>query len=735
MRNGPNQVLLAGLLLLCALSPAWSQNTAEGTAVVGRYGEFPSGGLYVASNTFPLNSMIDVTNLSNGRSARLIVAQTLNDPGVFMVLSEAAATQLGVDARTSGRVRANPVQLPGLTAIDPNQDLPFHPDPDVNPAAVLGDPNESIIRPGREEPAATVTQPVPTAPAVPEAPAVASEPEPEPDPEPEPQEPALVMQPSLALDVTPEPASEAEPEAPVEPEPETEPATEPEPTPAVAGEPVDERDAPETEDVIGVTPSIAATIEAEAEAAGPVDSDIPDTPEVSLPRTNPQVEAPLALSLALATVREPVADAASADETDEPTAIAEDLAATDSAADLVDPLEAQLAAIAAEQAAQNVSEAPLEVAPFDDRIAATPDESADTDVPLPVADLSVLLEAEVGPAAPLAPNPVRVVAELPLPEEDSAAIVGMEVPGAPGEGQVAVTLPIAPVDLVNPDETPRLAAPLAEDEIALPIVPVEFVDADGSLRIAAPPTAEVVAALPEPDTADPADDMAAEDDEAEAVAETDAAEAMEEDVPADDRLRPSLIPEDAIVRLEPAEFRTPEPPEPVAEDVGPADAADEDVSSELAVADPAAVETDEMAEMPAADEAVAAAPVPLDEPAASTEPVSEPLPEFVTRAPAGETAQVEPRDDREWARANLPLVADLEQGASYVQVAAFTNPRSARQTLERLGPTFPVAVLSQDETSEAVYRIFVGPLTADEQGTALYTVRNRGFRDAFVRQP
>ncbi|MFW5643999.1 MAG: hypothetical protein ACOCYQ_08200, partial [Alkalispirochaeta sp.] len=140
--------LIAILLFLGFISTIYSQNNWEGTAVVGRYGEFPPGGLYVASNAFPLNSMVSVTNAQTGKTARLIVAKTVDDPGVFMLLSEDAAGELGVTSEDTVDVRVEPVQLPGLTRVNPNQDLPFHPDPDVNPAASLGDPNASIIQPG-----------------------------------------------------------------------------------------------------------------------------------------------------------------------------------------------------------------------------------------------------------------------------------------------------------------------------------------------------------------------------------------------------------------------------------------------------------------------------------------------------------------------------------------------------------------------------------------------------------
>ncbi len=127
--------------------PAIAQSNWEGTAVVGESADFPPGGMYAASKSFPLNSMVDITSNASGRSGRVIIVRTLDDPGVFMLLSTTAADALAIEPGDTTTVRARPVSLPGLTAVDPNQDLPFHPDPDINPSASLGDPNRTVIDP------------------------------------------------------------------------------------------------------------------------------------------------------------------------------------------------------------------------------------------------------------------------------------------------------------------------------------------------------------------------------------------------------------------------------------------------------------------------------------------------------------------------------------------------------------------------------------------------------------
>ena len=428
--------LIVVLFALASAAPVVAQNQWEGTAVVGRYGEFPPGGLYAASNTFPLNTLVSVTNTRNGRTARLIVVREIDDPGIFLLLSESAAYDLGITSGSTASVRVSPVQLPGLTSVSPNQDLPFHPDPDVNPAASLGDPNASIIRPSA---------------------------------------------------VIPEPAR---------------------PDIGVERPSVDERDFAGNGGVTADTPTIAGSLTAEF-----------DEPDVSLPRVNPTATAEIAVALAVPSDPAPME---------------------------VDKLERD---------------------PFDERIS--------------VVERTLATER---------------VSQAPL--------------GTPLETRV--------VD-----------------------------------------KAEVPDAVETPDTAD----GPLEGDE--------------------EQTRPSKIPDDVIVSLEPADYRPPEaPPKP--------------------------------------------------------QPVQQPLPAPKVQPEKVQPEKVQPEpeeDDRIWAKKNLPLITDLRSGSSYVQVAAFSNPRSVKAMVDELGERFPVAVLPlpQGEENRSVYRLYVGPLAEDEKGSALYTVRGRGFRDAFVK--
>ncbi|MFP4301809.1 MAG: SPOR domain-containing protein [Spirochaetaceae bacterium] len=207
------------LTILTFLAPnLLAQENWEGSAIVGRYGEFPPGGLYAASNAFPINSVIEVTNPDTGRTQRLIVAQRAENAGVLLVVSQSAAEELGAPRNATFRVQVEPVEMPPLTSVSPSQDLPFHPDPDINPRAAVGDPNASILAPGAlgaaesELPDISAVEEPEVEDAEEEAPAAEPEDRPE-EPEgeavapPEPTPPSITEEPEAE-----EPVAEAEPE-------------------------------------------------------------------------------------------------------------------------------------------------------------------------------------------------------------------------------------------------------------------------------------------------------------------------------------------------------------------------------------------------------------------------------------------------------------------------------------------------------------------------------------------
>jgi predicted house-cleaning noncanonical NTP pyrophosphatase (MazG superfamily) len=77
----------------------------EGAAAVAPEGELPATGRFVATNSFPANTIVDITNIENNRSTRVIVANSLNSPGLLAIVSREAAELLGMRPGSVIRIR------------------------------------------------------------------------------------------------------------------------------------------------------------------------------------------------------------------------------------------------------------------------------------------------------------------------------------------------------------------------------------------------------------------------------------------------------------------------------------------------------------------------------------------------------------------------------------------------------------------------------------------------------
>ena len=184
----PHIRILLVLLLGSALS-AFSQSTWQGNAVVGEFGEFPDEGFYAASNSFPQNQIVEVTNLETGETVDVIVAKRVDQPGIFLVLSTDAARELGVQQGESARVQARPTAA-AAGSFRPGAERALSPDPDVNPSATLA---EEELYPAPVARAEEESEP---------------EPRPEPQPEPEPQPdtgPAVIAEGTVERPARPSP--------------------------------------------------------------------------------------------------------------------------------------------------------------------------------------------------------------------------------------------------------------------------------------------------------------------------------------------------------------------------------------------------------------------------------------------------------------------------------------------------------------------------------------------------
>jgi hypothetical protein len=98
-KTGVTIMILSAALLFSGAS-VW-----EGAVSVSLNGELPKGGLYAATRSFPRNTVVDVTNLENGKTVRVTVAAGMDSPGLLAILSSDAAEALGIPVQSTGRVR------------------------------------------------------------------------------------------------------------------------------------------------------------------------------------------------------------------------------------------------------------------------------------------------------------------------------------------------------------------------------------------------------------------------------------------------------------------------------------------------------------------------------------------------------------------------------------------------------------------------------------------------------
>jgi hypothetical protein len=108
----------------------------EGAASGSPGADLPETGYYVATNSFPRNTVVDITNLENGKTIRAVVSASLDNPGLLAVLSRDAAGAIGLPGRSIGRVRmsqpADPVAFSRFT-----EGLSSSGDPDHDPSAFV----------------------------------------------------------------------------------------------------------------------------------------------------------------------------------------------------------------------------------------------------------------------------------------------------------------------------------------------------------------------------------------------------------------------------------------------------------------------------------------------------------------------------------------------------------------------------------------------------------------------
>ncbi len=107
----------------------------EGSITTAAYGTLPEEGMYGASNAFPINSKVVVTNPQNGRQIEVVITKRLDNPSIFLSLSGGAAAELGI---ARGSVINGTVLLPVSSqsnGAESKSDKVLSQDPEINPSA------------------------------------------------------------------------------------------------------------------------------------------------------------------------------------------------------------------------------------------------------------------------------------------------------------------------------------------------------------------------------------------------------------------------------------------------------------------------------------------------------------------------------------------------------------------------------------------------------------------------
>jgi hypothetical protein len=93
-------LIIALFLIFCAASVF----TWEGNATVGSFEDLPDGRHGIATNAFPKNTVVVITNLENNRNLTAIVVSGLDTSGLLATVSRSAAEVLGIRSNFIYRV-------------------------------------------------------------------------------------------------------------------------------------------------------------------------------------------------------------------------------------------------------------------------------------------------------------------------------------------------------------------------------------------------------------------------------------------------------------------------------------------------------------------------------------------------------------------------------------------------------------------------------------------------------
>lgn len=130
------------VILLTLGTAVFAGSVWDGSVSTARYGYLPQTGMYAASNAFPKNTNITVTNPDTGKTVDVLVLERLEDNNLFLVLSAEAAESIGIGF---GDIFYGNISRQDNTNPFSDEELPYNPDPDVNPSADSQDYSELAL--------------------------------------------------------------------------------------------------------------------------------------------------------------------------------------------------------------------------------------------------------------------------------------------------------------------------------------------------------------------------------------------------------------------------------------------------------------------------------------------------------------------------------------------------------------------------------------------------------------
>ena len=81
-------------------------------------------------------------------------------------------------------------------------------------------------------------------------------------------------------------------------------------------------------------------------------------------------------------------------------------------------------------------------------------------------------------------------------------------------------------------------------------------------------------------------------------------------------------------------------------------------------------------------------------------------------------------------------IADqLSNGSSYIQLGAYSSAALVYSEMESIATRYPMVVWTEKTEKGKIYKLLIGPLTADETGVLVYRFKAKGYPDLFLYRP